>query len=129
MVDVIDTLVGNNSVIVKTEDESFEFGKEHDRVFSTYEELPNEVSETLQSRGFTIEPNFQSNITIYAHDEPTQYDKQEIAEDLGVKEDHSLAQDISYITSEIPIGVEVEEDGSWKVTHVYGKELKEPYSY
>lgn len=128
MTDVIDVLTGSESVIVKTESSSHEFERDGYELKSNRSDIPIEVLEAVNEEGFEVRSDFPKEVTLYAHDEPTPHVKDEVARDLSVEEGNELAARIANITYEVSIDVKVYEDGSYEVTHVFGKELEEPYS-
>lgn len=129
MTEVDDVLIGDKTVLVKTDENTYEFDRDGEQVKSNRSDLPMSVLESLQEEGFEVESDFPQEIQVYAHDEPTPYERKEVAEDLGLEEDSELASQIAHLTYEVDFTVEVHADGTWEVTHVFGHELKEPYSY
>lgn len=130
MTEIEDVLTGDKTVLVKTKrGDSFEFDKDGDKIEANRVDIPDEVIDAVETRGFEIDSNFPKTVEIYAHDDPTPHKRREIARDLGVEENSDLADTIAGLTYEIELTVNAYEDGSFEVTHVFGKELVEPYSY
>lgn len=130
MVTVEDVLVGDNSVVVKTDELLFEFEKlGSSSVSPESPEVPDEVKSALQDNGFEITTQFPRTVTLYAHDEPTPHQKQEVANELGMSETSDLVRAICSVKDEIELTVQINKNGEWEVTHAFGSELKEPHSY
>lgn len=103
-------------MIVKREDDSFEFEKESDGTLtSDYEEVPVEVIEAVEEKGFGVESLFPKNITVYAHDEATPHDRHRIAEELGREKTHEIGEIVGGITYEVEFTVKVYADNSYEV--------------
>lgn len=127
---VDDVLVYEDKVVVKTELGDYEFDREEDDKDNVSprdeEDVPDAVTTALDKRGFSISPEFPNEVTVYAHDEATPYDRKEIANDLGVEEGHDLAERIAGLTYEISLTVKAKDEETAVVTHYDGHELKEP---
>lgn len=126
---VEDVLIGSSNVIVKTNEENYEFFKSDSEVHAIKDELPDEVVESLEEEGFTIVSPFPKTVNHYVHDEGTPHDINQIAEELGIDPENPMAKEIANIGYEIELTIRVNGQGDWEVTHVLGQELKEPYSY
>lgn len=128
--DIEDVLIGSSKVLVETTEDNYEFERTSDGSVRVDETItPNIVIEALKVNNeitVVFESRFPKEITIYAHDEPTRRDIQNIADKLEMDDDNDFVEQIGYQTYEIPIQVEVRGESSAVITHVYEEELVNP---
>lgn len=125
-----DVLIGENSVIIKQEKENVELEKIDDStVKGDIEHLEDSVVSALKEKGFTFESRFPIDITIYVNDSATSYDKERVAEKIGLNKGNTTVEKVANIGYEIPITVQFKDADTWEVTEVFGKPLEEPFSF
>lgn len=90
------------------------------------ESIPSPIQAALKDEGLTVTSKFPKIISIYAHDEASPYDYEEIGADLGMDKDSRLVQRIASQTYEISMTIRVEGPDTALVTKVNNWELKEP---
>lgn len=126
-----DVLIGENTVLVKREDaENVEVTKVDDStVRSDPEHLSDEVVAALENRGFGFQSQFPMEVELHFHDEAEPYDRRNLADELGLDEEHETVEIVANLGYEISVTVEFQDENTWQVTEVFGHELKEPYSF
>lgn len=128
--EVVDTLIGTNTVIVQCDNgQSFSFNrKSEDKLEVDKSKTPDVVWKDLEDQGFVLESQTDYPITIkrYAHDEATGRDYEEIAEELNLDEDSDIVKSIAGLTYEISFTIRVIDENTCEVTHIYDQKLEEP---
>lgn len=126
-----DVLIGDKSIRIKREkNEDVEVTKvDEETVRSDPEHLPDDVVAALENRGFTFQSQFPMDVELYFHDEAEPYDRQTLADKLGLDEEHETVETVANLGYEISVTVEFIDENTWQVTEVFGHKLEEPYSF
>lgn len=129
---VTDVLIGSDMITVKREgrENDVEFEKEDDEtILGIPDVYDEEVVEAVNEAGFDFKSQFPLEFNYYVNDESVPSEYRLVADEIGLPEDDETVQRIANIGYEIELTIRVEDRHTWKVTHVFGHELKEPKSY
>jgi len=128
---VKDVLIGSETILVKREgrEENVEFEKADDsQILGSPDVHDDEVVTAIREAGFDFKSQFPVEFNYYLHDDSEPYDYREVAEEIGLDEDSTTVQRIAGVGYEVELTVRVTSEDDWEITHVFGHELKEPYS-
>lgn len=123
-----DTLVGEKSVVFQTEsDKEFRFSRDDNTLTAEFEEdIPDVVQDKISRSEFFLETAYPKKITRYAHDEVEDpRTTTQIAEELGLPEDHRMVRSVEAVTHEIAIDIVVESDTEAYIEAVNNVPLEE----
>lgn len=128
--EIVDVLIGEQSVIVKQENgDNLEFDRDSDGFVTTpRNQIPDQIVDEFKTRSIPMTSEFPKQETLYAHDERA-YTTSEVAEAFEMDENMPVFESVAGLTYEIPFTVVIEDRDTWKITHAFGKKLEEPYYY
>jgi|AntRauMinimDraft_2_1070382.scaffolds.fasta_scaffold00381_6 hypothetical protein len=90
-------------------------------------ETPDFIISHLKNNDYSVEVAFEPQFhTTYVHDETLSYGRKEIADKLGLDEDHRIVNAIADYSYEISLKFDVEDLETCKLVSINGNELKEP---
>ena len=126
---VKDILVGDESVLVKTNKDNFEFERDEYGMISVDDSISDGIRNELVKHNAVTVKEFPKTINFFVHDEGTSYDRKVVSDKLDLPKDHSMVKRISNIGYEVEFTISVEnQNGRFVayITDIMGEELAEP---